>query len=298
MNKIAFFGVFLITFLTTQISFAAIVPVYQVTGNDYTWTDAGGGVYTVPTAAEDYANEIWERPVEDDKWSDSGSTRTSSGKYYGYADLARGAWGVGTNSDDNKDYLFVKWEVVGDFQWDGSKIEDKELEGHYYFYAETFDKLGFAIEVPSGKDLGADFGDVSGKVNIYKENSDNDVPGNGITVTEEGGNSFGDKIVNGDGRTNTSSYVTEVAILLTDLNLALNDFTDNPLDYAYIGVAVSNPSDPNTDLFANDFYGEAIGSGVEYDTLMMGTSVPIPGAIWLFGAGIISMLGFRKKFQE
>ncbi len=304
MKKITFYGMLIITLLAAQISVAAIIPAYQVTGDDYTWTHAYSpdspdslGVYTVPTIAEDYDNEIWERPIKDNEWTDSGDIRTSNKMYYGYADLKHGAWGVGTN--EGEDYLFVKWEVVGAFSHTVTEsAKPNLLEGHYYFYAEPFGKTGFAVEVNSPKDLRANFGDVSGKVYIYKEEAEGDVPGTGITTTGEGGNSFGTGLPRGEGRINTSTFVTEVAVLLDDLGLEISDFTDNPLDYAYIGVAVSNPSDPNTGLFANDHYKMAAGVGVEYDTLKMGNAVPIPGAIWLLGSGLIGLAGIRRKFGK
>ncbi len=108
-----------------------IIPAYQVNGNDYTWTETVNiGEYTVPTEAEDYENEIWERSVQDDEWFDSGDIRTSEKMYYAYGDLKSGAWGVGTSG--GTDYLFVKWEVVGNFQQEvGLAKETKLLEGHY-----------------------------------------------------------------------------------------------------------------------------------------------------------------------
>ncbi len=276
--------------VSQQLAFAVIVPVYQVTATDATWTETGTlGEYTVPTSAEDFQHEIWERPVEDNQWSDSAGTRTTSGKYYGYADLKAGAWGVGTS--DGIDYLFVKWEVVGNFLHEiGKEKETKELEGHYYFYAEPAGANGFAVEVASGKDLGLDFGDVTGKVVVYDEANDGDVPGTAITTTGEGGNSFGNSQVAGEGRTNPATFVTEVAVPLSALGLVLSDFSI-PLDYAYLGVAVSNPSSPGSDLFVNDHYTAAIGSGVEYDTLQI---VPVPAAVWLLFSAL-GLLGCMAR---
>ena len=285
----------------SQSAFAAMIPVYQVNGNDATWTEtANQGEYTVPTSAEDYANEIWERPVQDNEWSDSGGTRTSSKMYYAYGDLKFAAWGVGTNAMDGMDYLFVQWAVVGDFQHEfGKSKEDKLLEAHYYFYAEPAGKRAFAVEVPSGKDLGSDFGDVTGKVNIYEEVTEGDVPGTGITITEEGGDSFGNVQVKGEGRTNTSTFVTEVAVKLSDLGLVLSDF-DTPSDYAYAGVAVSNPSSPDTDLFANDHFSETKGFGQEYDTIRLGTNIPEPSTAVLGALGLLALLvyGWQNRHQR
>ncbi|MCP4375791.1 MAG: hypothetical protein GY794_06410 [bacterium] len=273
----------------TMPCYAAVTPTYQITADDATWTHQGSGIYTVPTSAEDYDNEVWERPIKDDEWSDSGGTRTSSKMYYAYGDLKSAAWGVGESG--GKDYLFVRWEVVGAFQHEvGKSKESKLLEAHYYFYAEPADKKAFVIEVPSGKDLGSDFGDVSGKVNIYKEDSEGDVPGTAITTTGEGGDSFGTKQVTGEGRTNTSTFITEVAVQLSDLGLTLADFSTD-VDYAYAGVAVSNPSGPETDLFANDHYSENIGSGVEYDTVML----PEPFTLIIMAGGIPVLMRRRRK---
>jgi hypothetical protein len=281
------------TGLTGEAKAVTITPVYQVSGSDYTWTEtANQGEYTVPTIAEDYANEIWERSVKDDEWSDASGTRTSEKLYYAYADLKSADWGVGNSG--GIDYLFVRWEVVGAFQHEvGKSMESKLLEAHYYFYAEPAGMKAFAIEVPSGKDLGSDFGDASGKVNIYEEVVEGDVPRIAITSTQQGGDSFGNSQVKGEGRTNTSTFVTEVAVKLSDLGLVLSDF-DTDLDYAYTGVAVSNPSSPDTNLFANDHFPVTIGSGVEYDTLRMGASTPEPASLTLLIVGGMTMLRKRR----
>jgi hypothetical protein len=289
----------------------AITPIYQFTDQDCTWTHQGSGSYTVDTACEDYVNEIWERPVQDQGWSDSGGTRTSNGavsnsKYYGYGDLKEASWGVGTN--DGTDYLFARWEVVGDFIHEGGKSpESKELEGHYYFYAQTTGEKGFAVEVNLPKDLSSSFADDTGKLFAYTEDTINDAIGTGITVTFEtgfDGYSQGGESKDAYGRTITSTHVTEVAVPLADLGVTLADF--DSVDYAYAGVAVSNPSAANTDLFANDAFVEAAGSGVEYDTLRFSmTTVLVPEpSTYVSGLGFIAILGFtvrryrRKTVQQ
>ena len=80
-----------------------------------------------------------------------------------------------------------------------------------------------------------------------------------------------------------------MAVLLSDLGLVLSDF-DTDLDYAYTGLAVSNPSSSDTDLFVNDHFPESIGSGVEYDTLQMGTLIPEPATLLLLiVSGLVAM---------
>ncbi len=280
---------------------AAITPVYQVTENDATWTHMGSGVYTVPTSAEDYANEVWERPIQDDKWSDAGGTRTSGttddgGEYWAYADLASASWGVGSSM--GADYLFVRWEVVGDFKHIAGETNPvtEGLKGHYYFYARPAGGEAFAIEVNDATGLDADFDDSDndGKVKIYND-LDGDVSGSGVTVTQEGGNSFGDSTVAGEVRADDVTFVVEVAVELSDLGLTLGDFTA-ALDWAYAGVAVSNPSDPNSDLFVNDFFPEAPGSGAQYDSVRLGTLIPEPASAALLGlAAGLPLLGRRRR---
>ena len=131
-------------------------------------------------------------------------------------------------------------------------------------------------------------------MNIYEEVSEGDVPGTAITTTGEGGDSFGNSQVKGEGRTNTTTFITEVAVSLGDLGLTLSDF-DTAVDYAYIGLAVSDPSSPDTDLFVNDHFPQAIGSGVEYDTLKMGTFVPEPATLGLILLGALGLLRRQRR---
>lgn len=283
MRQLLLFFISFIAISVSNISLSAIVPIYQQTSTDPTWTETSNqGEYTVATSAEDYDNEVWERPVQDNEWNDSGGVRTSNKLYRAYGDLRGGAWGIGTNADNNQDYIFARWEVVGAFEHEvGKSPESKPLEGHYYFYFEPAGKKGFAIEVPSGKDLGTDFDDVSGKVNILFEASEGNTPGS----SSEG---YENSQVKGKGRTNTSTFVTEAAVPLSDFGLSLSDF-DIAVDYAYIGVSVSNPSSP-ADLFANEKFAEAQGSGQEYDTIKMGHLVPEPSAVCLLLIGLVASL--------
>ena len=38
-------------------------------------------------------------------------------------------------------------------------------------------------------------------------------------------------------------------------------------------------------------------SQMEVDHLQYGSAVPIPGAVWLFGSGLVGLLGFRRKLR-
>ncbi len=44
-------------------------------------------------------------------------------------------------------------------------------------------------------------------------------------------------------------------------------------------------------------YGDGIGDGDYDDLIIAAKAVPIPGAIWLFAAGVIGIAGVRKKLR-
>jgi len=55
-------------------------------------------------------------------------------------------------------------------------------------------------------------------------------------------------------------------------------------------ISELNPSNPNTDII--EYYGSD-GVIAIYDS-----TVPIPGAIWLLGSGLIGLIGIRRKFAK
>ena len=284
-----------LTFVFAASAFANISPTYQVHGTDFTWseTSAMSGIWEGTSTAEDYSNEIWERPVKDSTLNISGTDWTTTDLYFGYGDLKSADWGVESSMGD--DYLFVQWEVIGGFE---SKAGDPRinqgLKGHYYFYFKTASGDAAAVEINDATVL--TMGYTSGHVNRLLDNN-GDVTGSGINVTfdddinESNSDSHEDSQVAGLAR--SSGNFVEAAILLSDFGLTRADF-NSPLLYAYAGVAVSNPSSPGTDLFANDEFSESFGSGVEYDTLQLGTSIPEPSSALVLGI-LVAAISIRKR---
>jgi hypothetical protein len=291
-------GAFCCTFAVWQPALASIIPAYQFSEDDHTWTHQGNGVYTVPTAAESYPDEIWERPIEDNKWTETATTRTSTGKYYGFGDLKSAQFGVGTNAMDGMDYLFINWQVVGGFVQDGNSIDSGVgLKGHYYFYFEVPNKTPRAVEVTDATGLANQFGHSNnlGKVKVFAAGATSEVYGTSIQVTEENGVGFsnGTESVAGEVRADTATSVVEAAVKLSSLGLVLSDFAT--INWAYAGNAVSNPSSVKTDLFANDEFRYAPGQGQEYDTVRFNTTdIPEPSSIALIAFGLM-IAGMNRR---
>lgn len=60
-----------------------------------------------------------------------------------------------------------------------------------------------------------------------------------------------------------------------------------------------DPDDPNTSYQPIDNGIEVTFSGVSPVSITFNNSpVPIPGAIWLLGSGLVGLVGFRKKFKK
>jgi len=38
--------------------------------------------------------------------------------------------------------------------------------------------------------------------------------------------------------------------------------------------------------------------GMSVHVILSGSRIPIPGAIWLLGSGLIGLVGFRRKFRK
>ena len=268
-------------------------PVYDVTVSDATWTPIGGGVYEVSTSTEDYANEIWERSVEDGKITLSGGTMTTTGKYYAYGDLAEGSFG----SDST--YLYARFVTVGDFfQEPGSSPQTQGLKGKYAFYfgIDGDPTQQYALSIDDGSSV-SDSGFASaGKV--YQD-ANGDVPGSGLNVTydssggaESSSNGFDTELSAAVLLARRSGTTLEMELELSSIGLTQADLDD--LSYIFLGVGISNPSSAQ-DLFANDHFPSAFGSGVEYDTLFIN---PEPGTALLLGLGLLGLAVRRNRFRR
>jgi hypothetical protein len=269
----------------------AQTPVYQYTRYDPTWTHIGGGVYTMSASAEYYPWEVWERPLEDGKWTTNAVTYTTTGKYYAYADLQEGSFGYDST------WLYVKFVSAGAFIHEVGKSPEAHLLNaryNFYFQATGVATNRFLLNVPDGSAIST--GGFSPVGKVYQDANGN-VLGSGLTVTYDssGGaeknltDGFEKEILPGELVGRRSGTTVELALRYTGLGLTSSSF--NSLPFAYIGLAVSNPSS-NNDIFANDEFPFAAGFGVEYDTLI----VPEPSAAILFLCGTTGLLVRRRRF--
>ncbi len=297
---------------------------------DCTWEDTtGSGDYqTIGANCEDYSIELWERPVEDNKWedvsggADDGKRRLSDGdggKYYGYADLAAGK--AGTDGA----WVYIQWTSNARFihiEGKSSPEGSPELKGKYTFYFKGAEKYATAFYVDSAESTIGTSGSYTSDsaLKVFQSRDGKDPPGTGITQTydnsndendstgheatiiqgDESGNPIRARIIDLDGGTNYRTV--EVAVLLSEIDgytaadfAVTTDGTLGNLDYFYLGIAESNPSS-TTDLFANDEFTEAIGSGVEYDTLAVaGPAIPEPATLCLLALGALAVMRRRAR---
>ena len=275
----------------------SVTPVYSYNETEPAAVESATepGVYTTPTSGEVYDMEIWERPFEDGKWSDSGGVRTSSGKYYAYNDIISSSFGW----DD--DYMYVSFTSAGDFIHEAGKDDPDTvgLEGQYYTYFSTDPNGvgGFLIQLDKGKDAPPDtFSNEKGKV-YYDLNMDVGGPG-GLSVTEEGtGFTFENEL------DDEAVYVRRLGTTTVEFAVdfdKVNMPTDYGLNPSYLGnlafmrtaIATSNPSGLS-DLITNDAYPEAQGSGVEFDSVFF--SLPEPSVALFLLCGVLGLSCQRKR---
>lgn len=274
----------------------AAPPVYQVTALDPTWTRNANGSYSITTPVEDYDMEVWERPLEDGKWSTSGNTITTTGKYYGYGDIKEASYGVDSTN------LYVRITAASDELGEIGKPADPvglKARQYFYFGVGLTSTKRFFLNIDDGSSVseGSTFGQI-GKV--YRDN-DGDAIGAGISVTyddnnaEQNGNGFETEVAPSALLARRNGFSIEMMIALSALGLTSGEFSQ--VNFAYAGLAVSNPSS-NTDVFANDQFRFAAGVGVEYDTVsVMPSVVPEPGSTLCLVVGTATLLLRRRRAQ-
>lgn len=261
-------------------------PTYGFTQADPVWQQVGStDQWRAPAAAYDYDNELYELPVEGEKWVISGGFLSTTFKYYEYIDMQEARWGA----DDA--FLYLSWETAGSRIYD-SGFKDHGYLGHYYAYFGVPNGNDLVIEIPGGKAdiLGTTFSDVSGDLKVFEDAKDavnslepgNDVPGPGgnvsdISSTMQGGDGFESEVSGAALQAKRIGDVVEVALDLSSVGLTPSD--TQGLEYMYIGVAETNPSAVSV-LFVNDHFEENVPTNtVEYDNVLL--AVPEPSAIIL-----------------
>lgn len=92
---------------------------------------------------------------------------------------------------------------------------------------------------------------------------------------------------------------TVTDLTLTDLGTAISYFDDNVLDYGLWKDLIS--TDNVLDItFYFDLTEQHLGEGFNTNFIVGASVVPVPAAVWLFGSGLIGLIGLislakRKK---
>lgn len=124
------------------------------------------------------------------------------------------------------------------------------------------------------------------------------------------------------------SYITEISYFTNYGSLTGNSLsiqTGGPMDSPYLDVSINDPilNDPNwfnlsswqqshsfkLDSGANIgssyilFYEPDYSSGIQlsgtiYEAKLNPNPVPVPAAVWLFGSGLVGLLGFNRKHSK
>lgn len=89
---------------------------------------------------------------------------------------------------------------------------------------------------------------------------------------------------------NDSQYFTSTFPSITLFENALTDFD-------YIVSAGVNDAIVNFDSYATTF-SDVDGMVGDWQTEVTLTAVPVPAALWLFGSGLIALVGFAKRKQK
>jgi hypothetical protein len=272
-------------------------PVYHQSFTDHVWSPVGGGAFRAEVVAEDYANELWERPVEDAKWVESGGYRTTTGKYYAYGDLSAAALGY-----DNQ-YLYLSFTTVGSFvQNVGEGPIDSGLKAQYYMYFGVGDDPDKRYLVNLGNGSSVNAGGFTQIGKLYHD-ANQDLFGSGLLHTYDSTGGLEKDLSDGFESEIGSALVYSRSNGLNTIEMALdlasaglNQSQVANLGFLYFAAATSNPSGPG-DLFAHDEFREAPGQGQEYDTLGAITilSVPEPSSSMLSAAAVVLLLAKRRR---
>jgi hypothetical protein len=312
------------------------VHVNDAITGDNQFTSGGLHYWYVNTGADSYPNDVYERPTvqtytqqtigtmvgSDTEYSVGASVPAAGGSsptYYGYIDIVKGHYGY----DSQYMYFGIELystEKVGD---DGTATADFG-EGTYYNVRISEDpngKFGLDISGQAQADyVKTEYSNYNQAKAFGYQDTAGDVGGpNGITTPDEGVvDGFDDPII-ADGKlvsngndilwtrytTTTGRPMVEFAFDYTVYNSDPAYNIDPSDGLAYLVYDADRGLKDNQNYLWNDEYSLA-EAGTPYDAdnqpqniyELDTVTVPIPGAVWLLGTGLIGLIGLRRKLSR
>ncbi len=274
----------------------SVLTFHDATTNGNT---CGSECWTITPGADDYYQELYERPTASMDITSGG--KPASQKYYEYIDIDTGQ--VAIDRDNSIAYFSI--DLVGQNELDGSS----SFKGFGEFYrirvadnADFANGYLFGVKDPYGNSVGSNFtGSDSYKTTQSWKDGGTPVTGTGLANTNEGTTGYTENTSEG------STDAIRARIVDDSVQIAVA-FGELGIDESYFKYLIFEANKGLTDVgnyFWNDEYslGEAgspydasnpvDGNIYELDTLH--GVVPIPAAVWLFGSGLLGLFGFSRR---
>ncbi|MCP3671581.1 MAG: PEP-CTERM sorting domain-containing protein [Gammaproteobacteria bacterium] len=261
---------------------------------------SGDSCWTITPGADNYYQESYERPTSDMDESYGGAPAAK--KYYQYLDIKTGQVAF----DNVNKHAYFSIDLVGQYEVDQSGSLSHKGFGEFYRIrvADNTDFANgymFGVKDPYGNGVGSTFnGSNNSKTTQSWIDKGTPVTGTGLTTTNEGTSGYTQHTSEGDTSAIQSRIVgnsVQIAIAFGDLGI------DKDFFYNIIFEANKGLTDPSNSFWNDEYSLDEAGSPYDlsnpveniYELDTMISAIPIPATVWLFGSGILGLIGFSRR---